>query len=156
MKDRYASTVAAGNFPMVEKQKTGIYYIATFQLHYTVRWLKGAGIAAEPAVVSASSSLQHPAVPESCRAHSRECWGWRNGVQRGGDGAIDPQPRDLVHYRGFDGTAWSCLRPALSSPSCDPFQCWGLGGFRAGFELNGMLSNHPASVVPSVTHAEGD
>ena len=47
MKDRYASTVAAGNFPMVEKQKTGIYYIATFQLHYTVRWLKGAGIAAE-------------------------------------------------------------------------------------------------------------
>ena len=43
----YANTVAAGNYPMVEEQKTGIYYIATFQLHYTVRWLKGAGITAD-------------------------------------------------------------------------------------------------------------
>lgn len=42
-----ASTVAAGNYPMVEEQQIRTYHIATFQLHYTVRWLKGAGITAE-------------------------------------------------------------------------------------------------------------
>lgn len=42
-----ANTVAAGNDPAVEEQKIGIHYTTTFQLHYTVRWLDGAGIAAE-------------------------------------------------------------------------------------------------------------
>lgn len=60
-----------------------------------------------------------------------EAWGWR-----GGDWGCfaPPQPGDPINPWGVGGTAGSCPRPALSSPSCNPFQRGGLGGFRAGFE----------------------
>lgn len=63
-------------------------------------------------------------------------WGWRHGDGEGGIGAAlpPPQPGDPINPCEVGGTAGSCPRPALSSPSCNPFQRGGLGGFRAGFE----------------------
>lgn len=51
-----------------------------------------------------------------------------------GWGLFAPQPGDPINNWGVGGTARSCPHPALSSPSCNPFQRGGLGGFRAGFE----------------------
>lgn len=90
-----------------------------------------------------ASPQQHPTSLPTKRARR---WGmglrtkWEAGdggmgMERGGLGLLcPPQPGDPINPWGVGGTARSCPHPALSSPSCNPFQRGGLGGFRAGFE----------------------
>lgn len=73
-----------------------------------------------------------------CELPKHKALGWRVGDPEGvGWGVICPQTQGPCKSVS-DGKAWPCCAPRAPyyplSPSCNPFQRGGLGGFRAGFE----------------------